>query len=300
MGFTKIRWLLVGGVLVYGGVCLAFWLWQTRLIFFPPRQLQKTPAEYGLAYQDVWIVVGGDRPAQPPQRLHGWWIPAANQSFALLYFHGNGSNIGDVVGDAKRFHQLELSVLMIDYRGYGRSEGGFPSEASVYEDAMAAWNYLTEEQQIPPERIFVYGQSLGGAIAIELATRQPQAAGVIVESSFTSIEDMVDFISPYRWLPIDWLLTQRFDSLSKVRSLQSPVLFIHGTADRTVPDWMSRSLYAATIAPKELLFVPDAEHNNVAQVAGEMYWQVVGDFIARSRQANVSIWKKRQQIVWED
>jgi hypothetical protein len=283
MGFTKIRWLVLGGVAVYGGVGLSFWLWQTRLIFFPSALLKETPAEYGLIYEEVWIAVESDRPAHPPERLHGWWIPAAIEAPALLHLHGNGSNIGDLVGDAKRFHRLGLSVLMIDYRGYGRSEGGFPSEVSVYDDAMAAWNYLTDVQQIPPERIFLYGQSLGGAIAIELATHKPEVAGVIVESSFTSIEGMVDFISPYRLLPIDWLLTQRFDSLSKVRSLQSPILFIHGTADRTVPAWMSRSLYAATTAPKALLLVPHAGHNNIAEIGGEMYWQAIEDFIERSK-----------------
>ena len=169
---------------LYISLCLLLLFRQTKLIFFPNSQIRSTPETYGLDYQDVWLTIGADK-------VHGWWIPAAQSSApALLYFHGNGSNNGDLTQLAAIFHQLEVSVLLIDYRGYGQSSPIFPNEARVYEDATAAWQYLTQVQQIEPERIFVYGHSLGGAIAIELATKHPEMAGLIVEGTFTSIQDM--------------------------------------------------------------------------------------------------------------
>lgn len=259
--------------LVYGGLCLSLFTWQSRLIFFPSAALQATPADRGLAYQEVWIAVGNDV-------LHGWWIPAAIDAPAVLYLHGNSSNIGDVVAHADRFHRLGLAVLLIDYRGYGRSQAAFPTETSVYEDAAAAWHYLTQVQQLAPERIFLYGHSLGGAIAIELATHQPQAAGVIVESSFTSLAAMVESTSP-SLLP-KGLLTQRFDSLTKVRSLHPPLLLIHGTADRTIPVAMSQALFAATTAPKQLLLVPGAGHTDTAEIGDKGYTETMEGFLRQA------------------
>ncbi len=165
---------------------------------------------------------------------------------------------------------------MIDYRGYGRSPGKFPTESSVYEDVEAAWNYLTQEQKIPPEKIFVYGHSLGGAIAIDLALAHPEIAGLAVEGTFTSMRHMVNHLySQFLIFPVDLILNQRFDSLSKVQSLQMPVLFIHGTADRLIPAHMSQTLFDAAPEPKQLLLVPEAGHHNVGELGGEQYFQAI-------------------------
>jgi alpha-beta hydrolase superfamily lysophospholipase len=121
------------------------------------------------------------------ERIHVWWIAAQPDAKVLLYLHGNGINMGAAVANAHQFHQLGFSVLLIDYRGYGRSEGSFPTETRVYQDAVTAWDYLVKQRQIQPSQIFLFGHSLGGAIAIDLAVQHPDAAGLIVESSFTSM-----------------------------------------------------------------------------------------------------------------
>ena len=202
----------------------------------------------------------------------------------VLYLHGNGSNVGANVEHANRFHRLGLSVFLIDYRGYGNSRGDFPSESQVYEDAQLAWDYLVKQRGIHPSQIYIYGHSLGGAIAIDLAVRHPEAAGLIVEGSFTSALAMVDFqAGVYRVFPIDLLLTQRFDSLAKVDRLQMPVLFIHGTADNVVPAQMSKKLFDAAPEPKQLYMVPDGGHNNTAQIGGAEYLDRVNQFLGTSK-----------------
>ncbi|MCU0535901.1 MAG: alpha/beta hydrolase [Hydrococcus sp. Prado102] len=262
---------------IYIGLSLFLRFWQTRLIFFPPATIVTTPADVNLRYEEVWLAVSTGK-------LHAWWIESSKPDApVLLYFHGNGSNIGDLVNRASRFHDLGLSVLLFDYRGYGKSSGPFPNEMLVYEDAQAALNYLTQTRKIPPQNILLYGHSLGGAIAIELASKHPNLAGTIVEGAFTSIRAVAEEVSLYRLFPIDWIVTERFDSISKVRSLHMPILFIHGTIDDVVPAKMSQELYNAASEPKKLLLIPDAGHNDAASLGGEKYLQTLKEFIEQTR-----------------
>jgi uncharacterized protein len=255
------KWLNFGKFLAiaYLTICLVLFFGQNRLIFFPPKTLDRTPAAFNLRYQDVWLPVSNQSGSD---RMHGWWIPNDRSRDTLLYFHGNGGNVSTEVGMAYRFHQLGLSVLLIDYRGYGQSEGGFPSESAVYQDAQTAWDYLIQEQKVSAKKIMIYGHSLGGAIAINLATQHPEAAGLIVQSSFTSLQAMAAGDWKFRLFPIELILTQKFDSIAKVPFLKTPVLFIHGMADLVVPESMSRSLYQAASQPKQLLLVPNGGHND--------------------------------------
>lgn len=281
-----LRVILSLGVFVaiaYIATCIFLFFQQTRFIFFPSPVIQTTPEFVNLGYQEVWLPVPAS--SGKVERMHGWWIPAQPDTKVLLYLHGNGINIGASVESAYRFHQLGFSVLLMDYRGYGRSEGGFPTEARVYSDAATAWDYLVKERQIKPSQIFLYGHSLGGAIAIDLAVQHPDAAGLIVESSFTSIRDIVEQQGRFWMFPVDLLLTQRFDSIRKVRSLQMPILFIHGTADWQVPATMSQELYAAAPEPKQLVLVPGAGHNDVAEVGGSQYLQAVQSFVQQVQTA---------------
>jgi uncharacterized protein len=267
--------LWLGGSLVtlYLGLCLLLRLGQSRLIFHPSSTLDATPADVNLSYEDV-------RLAAEPGYAHAWWIPAATANApVLLYLHGNASNIGDLVHRADRFHQLGFAVLLLDYRGYGLSSPVFPTEAIVYEDAQLAWIHLTQARQIPPQQIVVFGQSLGGAVAIELATRHPDMGGIIVESSFTSLRDMADHTKLSRLFPTDLILTQHFDSLAKVPTLQVPSLFIHGEADDTIPARMSQALFAAAPQPKQLLLIPDADHEDVARLGGFLYLETIQEFV---------------------
>jgi uncharacterized protein len=247
--------------LIYCLIAAALYFGQPRLIFRPTYQLDKTPAYFRLRYEEVWLPVKA--PSGRLERIHGWWMPADGAALGtILYLHGNGLNVSANVDQANRFHKLGFAVLLIDYRGYGVSEGGFPTEASVYQDAETAWNYLTQERYVPTDEIFIYGHSLGGAIAVELAKRQPQAAALIVQGSFTSMAAMAKRQWYSRIFPADLLINQRFDSLEKVKSLQLPTLFIHGTADEVIPETMGQVLYDAAPQPKRLLLVPDGQHNN--------------------------------------
>lgn len=270
-------------VILYTAACLYLFFQQTRFIFFPSSAIETTPEFFNLDYQEVWLPVKTQ--SGQVERMHGWWIPAPRPNAqVLLYLHGTGINIGANVAHANRFHRLGFSVLLPDYRGYGRSEGRFPTEAAVYQDASVAWDYLVQERKIQPRQIFLYGHSLGGAVAIDLAVKHPDAAGLIVESSFTSIRDIVDYQSIYRIFPIDLILNQRFDSIKKVRSLALPVLFIHGTADLRVPATMSQQLYEAAPQPKQLILIPDAGHNNTAETAGDKYFQLMQKFVQQVKE----------------
>ena len=246
---------------------------QQRFLFWPSATLERTPSKYHLDYEDVWLPVSGSDGNE--KRLHGWWIPALQSPApVLLYLHHNAINISANVSQANSFQKLGFSILLIDYRGFGLSEGGFPSELEIYEDARAAWNYLTQTRGIPPERIFIYGHSLGGAIAIDLAVSQPEAAALITHNAFTSLRDMTKRFGLFWLFPMDLLLRYEFDSIGKIRSLQMPVLFIHGTRDPQIPARMSQRLFAEAPEPKRLLLIPDGHDNNI----DKEYWQEIGKF----------------------
>lgn len=284
MSFLYKLLTVVGAVcaLAYFAICTFLFTNQTKFLFFPIQAIDITPDFFNLAYEDVWLPIVTK--TGQVERIHGWWMPSAKsipdrQKQVVLYLHGNGSNIGANLEHAHRFHELGLSVLLIDYRGYGRSTGNFPNESQVYQDAKTAWDYLVKEREIAPSQIFIYGHSLGGAIAIDLAVHHPEAGGLIVESSFTSTREMVDYKRSFWMFPIDLILTQRFDSIAKVSKLKMPVLFIHGTADTVVPVEMSKKLFEAAREPKELYIVPNADHTNTAKIAGAAYLHRIGKFL---------------------
>lgn len=267
-------YVLAVGAIAYLVAGLTLFATQRRLVFFPCQTIQATPSEYNLPYESVYIPMGEG------ENLHGWWIPSEfSNAPVMLYLHGNGGNVGTNLPRAQRFHSVGFSVFLMDYRGYGKSEGRFPSEERVYEDAEIAWRYLVEERNIAPDHLYVFGHSLGGAIALELANRQPQIPGLIIEGSFTSIFDMATRIGKYNWLPINWVLTQRFNSKKKLSSLKMPIFYIHGTNDPIVPYEMSQELYQASEGEKELWLVEGAGHHDIGEITGKTYQQKVWDFI---------------------
>ncbi|MCB8763418.1 alpha/beta fold hydrolase [Planktothrix agardhii 1029] len=276
--------LLAVGAIAYLCACLFMFLRQTRFIFFPSRLISMTPDNVGLSYQDIELQIS--TPSGKIETVHCWWIPSEtnpNQK-VIIDLHGNRNTIEGNIGYAEQFHEMGLSVLLVEYRGYGRSTNRFPSEKTVYQDVEAAWNYLVNERQINPHNIYVFGHSLGGAIAINLALKHTEIAGLIIESSFTNIREMIDYKKKYWMFPINLILTQKFDSLAKISALKMPILLTHGTEDELIPKTMSEDLFNAAIEPKQLLIVAGAGHNNVRQVGGKEYWETVQQFLTLQSQ----------------
>lgn len=268
---------VLGVSLLYASACVYLWATQKQLIFQPTYVLQTTPDRMGLPFEELHIPsgTGGER-----GELDAWWIPAAHGgATTLLYLHGNDRNIASNVTHVQRLHDLGYNVLMTDYRGFGRSSGGQPSEAKVYEDAESTWQYLLMQRGIKPRKLFIYGHSLGGAVAIDLATHHPDSAGLIVESTFTSMQAMGEH--RYGFLPIAWLLNQRFDSLQKLPQLKIPLLIIHGTWDKEVPAEMSIQLYAAAHEPKLLTLIEGGGHSNSGSIGWVEYRDAMNSFIGK-------------------
>ncbi|WP_276488747.1 alpha/beta hydrolase [Ectopseudomonas mendocina] len=213
------------------------------------------------------------------ESLHAWWWPAARKDApALLYLHGSRWNLTGQLFRIEQLHALGFSVLAVDYRGFGQSRGALPSERSVYQDALIAWEHLARLQPEADKR-FIYGHSLGGAVAVNLAheltgENRAQAAGLIVESSFTNLGDVAAAVTNTS-LPVRWLLSQEFDSLSKIGEVGIPVLIAHGRDDRYVPSRFSEALFDAASEPKQLLLIEGANHNNGLRMAGNSYRQAL-------------------------
>jgi uncharacterized protein len=273
--------------IVFVLLCVYLWARQAHFIFFPEAEIRFTPADYGLKFEETWFTVEGEK-------LYGWWMQGATEK-VLLYLHGNGVNIGVNAEHAARFQSLGMSVLLVDYRGYGRSEGAFPSEQSVYADAEAMWKHLVKDRGIEPRNIFIYGHSLGSAIGIELALRHPNAAGLIVESAFTSIRDMAKRDLLFRAVPVSLILTQRFASISKIARLKLPVLFLHGSHDTLVPFSMSQRLYEAANEPKRVVLLAGGDHIDSAAAAPRQFMEAIRDFasLTGTDESSDTEWKAR-------
>jgi len=290
-------WTMAALFVAVGGLSVLLDAKQREFIFMPHKGLTRTPADHGLAYDDIWLKAGRDG---SEGRVHGWWIPAADpRAPAMLYLHGSRFNLGNNLFRIARLHQMGFSVLAIDYRGFGQSDGDLPSESQAYEDADLAWEELKRRMPDAARRL-VYGHSLGGAVAIELMMHKPEAAALIVESTFTSIKDILS-ASPYWFLPAGLVLTQQFDSLSKISKVKVPVLFVHGTEDRWIPHSMSERLHAAATAPKRLLLVENGGHGNITWIAFDLYRRTISEVLSgAARTINVSAAepaKARQAVV---
>jgi hypothetical protein len=223
---------------------------QESLIFFPDRHVRFTPADLGMAFEDVRLETSDG------VTLAAWWVPAPQGRGALIFSHGNAGNMGDRVGKLRLFHDLGLSVLAFDYRGYGASQGK-PSEDGTAHDMDAAVAHVRDSRGVPLDRTVFYGESLGGAVVIEAATRFPPAA-LVAESTFTSARAMAR--RHYPFVP-PALVRVGYDSLSRVRRLACPTLFLHGPADTIVPFEMGEALFRAAPEPKRFATLV-GDHNS--------------------------------------
>ena len=252
---------------------------QREWIFQPGDRSWGGSAAAAEGMQDVWIpfrseVTGAE------SRLHGLWLPAesgADTGPVLLYLHGVRWNVSASAPRIRRMQELGFSVLAIDYRGFGKSTRELPSEDMAYEDARQAWAWLAK--QYPQRPRYVFGHSLGGAVAIDLAARVEDEHGVIVEGTFTSIPDVASSMK-WGWLPVGPLITQRFESIKKVAKLQSPLLVVHGTNDALIPSDLGRRLYEAARGRKHLLLVEGGSHYSTMAVGQAQYREALAQFFS--------------------
>ena len=224
--------------------------------------------------QDVWISFDSRMSGQPA-RLHGLWHAAegepdkmTNQAPVMLYLHGARWNVVGSAQRVRRMQELGFSVLAVDYRGFGKSDASLPSETQAYEDARATWDWLAVKYPNRPR--YIFGHSLGGAIAIELASRVSDETGTIVEGTFTSIPDVFETMA-WGWLPVTGLITQRFESVKKVAGIGSPLLVVHGENDRLIKPELGRRLFEAATGSKAFVLVPGGSHHNTNAVGQSLY-----------------------------
>jgi fermentation-respiration switch protein FrsA (DUF1100 family) len=270
-------------VVCFTGVIVLMAVFERSLIYFPTRypegfwDTEAVARGSGCTIEDEYFT------ADDGVHLHGWWcrrVSGGATDPVLLFFHGNAGNLSDRAGLAIELaRRANAEVFIVGYRGYGRSEGR-PDEEGLYLDARAAWRHLTQDGGVDPKRIVLFGKSLGGAVAVDLASRVP-AAGLIVESSFTSVPDMAR--AHYPFVP-RFIIRTRMDSLAKIQSVACPKLFIHSRADEVVPYRLGRRLFEAASEPKLFCEVVGAGHNETAIVGGDVYFEAIGDFVASAVQ----------------
>ena len=267
------RPLLLAALMVAAGVtgCTSFDEQQRRWIFQPSKNAWWGGEQAAAGLQDVWIPFESEA-AGAPARLHALWLPHADRPDAplLLYLHGARWDVRGSAGRLRRMHALGFAVLGIDYRGFGRSTDTLPSETLAAEDARAAWEWLG--RQHPGRTRYIFGHSLGGAIAVDLAAKVgAEAAGLIVEGTFTSIRDVFGAMK-WGWLPVGPFITQRFDAAERIAKVAVPLLVVHGSDDRVVPQALGRALYERAATPrKRFVLVDGGSHHNTNALAQDAY-----------------------------
>ena len=244
------------------GLQVAPLIFEEKLIYFPYRAHDLTPADLGLAFDEVAIRAGDG------VRLHGWFLPVPEARRTVLVCHGNAGNISHRLDRTLLLQaKLGLSVFLFDYRGYGKSEGS-PNEEGTYSDGRAAYQYLID-RGLDPDEIVLFGESLGASIAVQLALEKP-AAALVLEAPFSSIRDMA--AAAYPFLPLGRLARTRYDNLAKIPSIDVPLLVFHGTHDRVVPFAQGERLFDAAPEPKRFYAISGAGHNDTFLVGGDGYW----------------------------
>jgi fermentation-respiration switch protein FrsA (DUF1100 family) len=241
------------------------------IVFFPERYIEATPKDYGLPeYEDVFF------PAEDGTRLHGWYVHGPDDRAVLLWFHGNAGNISHRLDNLKRLHDaLQIPIFIFDYREYGLSEGEI-SKAGTFSDAYGALRYLNDEKGFQTSSVLLFGRSLGTALAVDIAGNK-ECLGVILEAAFTSTDDMMQMYAPF--IPPQPASARKYDSLSLIDRIRSPVLFIHGQFDMTIPPSMARRLYDTANPPKDFYEIPGAGHNDTYLVGGNAYFSVWQKFL---------------------
>lgn len=245
---------------------------QRAWIFQPSDRTWSGGLAAAQGMDEVWIDFDSSLTGQPT-RLHGLWL-AADRAKApvLLYLHGARWNVTGSAPRIRRMQELGFSVLAVDYRGFGKSTAVLPSEDMAYEDARAAWQWLATRYPGTPR--YIFGHSLGGAIAVDLAAKVTDESGTIVEGTFSSIPDVASSMR-WGWLPIGPLITQRFESVRKIAQVGSPLLVVHGENDSLIAPTLGRKLFDAAQEPKAFVLVPGGSHHNTNSVGQPLYREAI-------------------------
>ncbi len=269
------RWLAAGALAAAGLTTLlgpSIEARQRQWIFQPSKDTWWAGADAVQGMTPVWIDFMSAE-SGGPVRLHGLWLAHEDAAApVLLYLHGARWNMTGSAGRMRRMRELGFSVLAIDYRGFGESSDGSsdqgPSEARAYEDARAAWDWLAGHH--PDRRRYIFGHSLGSAIAVQLASEVDDASGLIVEAAFPSIPAVVSTFR-WGWLPVAPLITQRFDAESRIARVKAPVLMVHGSDDRLIPSSLGRSLFDKATSPKRFVLVEGGSHHSTHALGQTQY-----------------------------
>jgi fermentation-respiration switch protein FrsA (DUF1100 family) len=255
-------------LIAYVGLGLLLLLMQHKFVYYPVREISCTPADIGLNFESV------DFTSTDGLKLNGWYVPAPNSRFTLLFCHGNAGNIMHRLDSINTFYNLGLSCFIFDYRGYGRSRGK-PSEQGTYLDADAAYKWLTEKKKIPPDEIIIFGRSLGGCIAAHLArTAKPKA--LAIESTFTSYVDMGRKFYPY--MPVRWFARFSYSAVGYIRDVHCPVMIVHSANDEIVPFEFGRKLYQEANEPKRFAEI-FGSHNDGFIISGDAYTRAWAEWL---------------------
>ena len=265
--------LLMAAAVAYALIMLFVFLYQPRLVYFPQveRELTATPRAAGLDYEDVTLTTADN------VKLHGWWVPARNARGTILLMHGNAGNISHRLGYLTMFNRLGYSVLLFDYRGYGKS-GGHPDEEGTYRDAEAAWLHLTANRNVAAREIVMVAESLGGGVATWLALKYPPRA-LVLASTFRSVPDLGAQIYP--WLPVRLLARITYDNLARIARVDAPVLIAHSRDDDVIPFAHGEALFAAAREPKQMLVLAGG-HNDGFLFTRDAWIAAVGAFLDRA------------------
>lgn len=252
---------------------------QRQWIFQPSKDTWWGGVQAAEGMHDVWIEFES-RETGEPARLHGLWHPHTNsRAPVMLYLHGARWDVRGSAPRIRRMQELGFSVLAVDYRGFGRSTDTLPSEAMAYEDARAAWNWLAAQHPQRPR--YIFGHSLGGAIAVHLASEVDDAQGLIVEGTFPSIREVVGTFK-WGWLPVGALITQRFEAAARIERVKVPVLVVHGSEDRLIRPELGRALYERAPGPKRWVQVEGGSHHNTNSLGQSQYRHAIRDLFGLS------------------
>ena len=255
-----LAWIIVGSIGLLAAILAYLYLNQERLIFLPRSDFEITPENFDLEYEELTLTL------DEGTTVHGWYFPADPDRPTVLFCHGNAGNISHRLETAEYLVALGVNTLLFDYRGYGKATG-HPTEKGVYADAQACLDWLRREKNVSTDKLVIFGRSLGGAVAIELASKN-ECRGLIVESAFTSVSEMAKTVYP--WLPVKFLVKHKLAAIDKIGEVKSPVLVLHSRTDEIIPYWMGRRLYEATRSQKKFMELT-GYHNNLEYYRSDEY-----------------------------